>query len=49
MEQADRLSELGSDELQGYLFARPAAPADLNLDGMVPEQHEPARRPSSDV
>jgi len=32
IEQADRLTDLGSDELQGYLFARPAPAADLSLD-----------------
>ncbi|MFN3216805.1 MAG: putative bifunctional diguanylate cyclase/phosphodiesterase [Acidimicrobiales bacterium] len=30
-EQAARLSELGSDGLQGYLYGRPVAPGDLGL------------------
>ena len=35
-EQADRLTELGSDELQGYLFARPVPASDLTLNGILP-------------
>ncbi len=40
-EQARRLEELGSDELQGYLFGRPAAPADLPPELVTHDAGEP--------
>ena len=40
-EQAAHLIELGSDELQGYLFGRPVPPADLQLDDVFAELGAP--------